>query len=131
MRRRQVFRDAMWIGSVSNARLRRSRPAAAPRPRRRARVPRALRACAPACAVLLWPAQAGAGSAPPDSASLQQCVTSVVQLERSATFAGEMTALPGSARMAMRVEVQERRSAEFAFHTVLAPGLGAWRGSDP
>jgi hypothetical protein len=69
--------------------------------------------------------------APAASATLEQCMTSVVQAERSATFSGEITAIPGSTHMAMRIEVQERTPAEAMFHTVTAPGLGVWRASDP
>jgi len=79
--------------------------------------------------------QAGApgagGSAPTDSGTLEQCVSVGEQAERSATFSGEMTAITGAARMAMRIEVQERMPGEELFHTVSAPGLGVWRGSDP
>ncbi len=42
-----------------------------------------------------------------------------------------MTAVPGTARMAMRIEVQERMPNEAPFHTVNAAGLGVWRGSQP
>jgi len=97
-----------------------------------------------ACALtLLWVAQPGGADAkmavstagqPPDrsaSASLVQCVTATVPGERSATFAGEMTAIPGTARMSMRIEVLERIQGEASFHTVVAPGLGVWRTSDP
>jgi hypothetical protein len=65
------------------------------------------------------------------SATLEQCVTAAAQAERSATFSGEMTAIPGTARMAMRIDVQERMPGEALFHTISAPGLGVWRGSDP
>jgi hypothetical protein len=96
----------------------------------------ALGACSLAA---LCPAQAGAapggqsasGATPLSAATLEQCVTSVVQFERSATFAGEMTAVPGTVRMAMRIEVQESVPDEGFFHTVAAPGLGVWRDSDP
>ena len=64
------------------------------------------------------------------SAGLDQCVTAVLQDERSATFSGEMAAIPGTVRMAMRIDVQERMPAEAAFHTITAPGLGVWRVSD-
>ena len=64
------------------------------------------------------------------SAGLDQCVTAVLEAERSATFSGEMTAIPGTVRMAMRIDVQERMPAEAAFHTITAPGLGVWRVSD-
>ena len=42
-----------------------------------------------------------------------------------------MTAMPGSVRMAMQIEIQVQLSAEEPFHTINAPGLGVWRGSDP
>jgi hypothetical protein len=64
------------------------------------------------------------------SAVLAQCVTAVPEVERSATFSGEMTAIPGTVRMAMRIDVQEQMPAEAAFHTITAPGLGVWRVSD-
>jgi hypothetical protein len=77
-------------------------------------------------------AQPGAAATPQqESAKLEQCVTSVVQAERSATFAGEMTAIADTAHMAMRVDVQERLPGEALFHTLSAPGLGVWRSSDP
>ena len=49
--------------------------------------------------------------------------------ERTATFAAEMTTVPGAARMQMRIEVQERLPGENLFHAVVAPGLSAWRAS--
>jgi len=62
-------------------------------------------------------------------ATLEQCETTGEQADRSATFSGEMTAIAGTARMAMRIEVQERLPGEELFRTVSAPGLGVWRGS--
>jgi hypothetical protein len=73
----------------------------------------------------------GGASAAPDSASVTQCVTASEPSERSATFAGEMTMIPGAARMAMRIELLERMPGEAGFHAVTAPGLGVWRASDP
>jgi len=67
---------------------------------------------------------------PDVAATLAECVVPALSGERSATFAAEMTALPGSARMQMRMEVQERQSGEVLFHAILAPGLGAWRTSE-
>jgi hypothetical protein len=64
------------------------------------------------------------------SATLAQCVTAVLQSERAATFSGEMTVIPGSAHMSMRIDVQERLPGEARFHTVSAPGLSVWRGSE-
>jgi hypothetical protein len=65
------------------------------------------------------------------AATVEQCVTTGEQTDRSATFSAEMTAVTGTARMAMRIEVQERLPSEELFHTVSAPGLGVWRGSAP
>ncbi len=107
---------------------------------------RALCACACACACALALAGTASASAlsgdpvaqmtPPTSsgglaATLEQCVTSLVQAERSATFAGEMTSVAGAARMAMRIELQERAPDEAEFHSVSASGLGVWRWADP
>jgi hypothetical protein len=64
-------------------------------------------------------------------ASLEQCATAPAASERSATFAGEMTALPGTARMEIRIDVLERLPGEGQYRTVSAPGLGVWRDSSP
>jgi hypothetical protein len=96
-----------------------------------------------ACCVALAPAALGAtgsgGTGSPGSASakplvsatLEGCVTSAEQAERSATFAGEMSTIPGSAKMEMRIDVLERPPTEAAFHVVTAPGLGVWRVAAP
>jgi hypothetical protein len=93
-----------------------------------------------ACAlVLAAPARAQGGdslassptAASGVSAALEQCQTSVVQSERSATFSGEMTTIAGAAKMAMRIDVEERAPEALEYHTVTAPGLGVWRLSDP
>jgi hypothetical protein len=90
-------------------------------------------------------AQASAATAPVDwtplaaqtdaaggaAVTVEQCVTTGEQTDRSTTFSAEMTAVTGTARMAMRIEVQERLPGEELFHTVSAPGLGVWRGSAP
>lgn len=65
------------------------------------------------------------------SATLDQCLTSEEQDERSATFAGEMTAIAGAAKMEMRIDVLERTPEEGLYRTVSAPGLGVWRSSAP
>jgi hypothetical protein len=65
------------------------------------------------------------------SVTLEQCVTSTVQAERSATFTAQMTATGATQRMGMRLELQQRRRGETEFHTVLAPGFGIWRASEP
>jgi hypothetical protein len=74
---------------------------------------------------------AGSTAKPTISAQLEQCVTSSEQSERSATFSGEMTAVPGSAKLEMRIDVLERQPGETAFHAITATGLGAWRTAAP
>jgi hypothetical protein len=75
--------------------------------------------------------RADRATAAPASATLEDCETSSVQAERSATFAGEMTAIAGTVRMAMRIDLEERTPEQSLYHTVSAPGLGIWRLSDP
>jgi hypothetical protein len=65
------------------------------------------------------------------SVTLQQCETASVQTERSATFAGEMTAIPGTARMEMSIDLLERIPGEPQYRMISAPGLGVWRASAP
>jgi hypothetical protein len=111
--------------------------------KRSASVPAAMIA-ALACALALptggaadTPAQTGAPGRPsvpvkpPATATLEQCVTAVEPVERSATFVGEMTAIPGTARMLMRIEVLERAPSEALFRTVAYPGLGQWLRAVP
>lgn len=64
------------------------------------------------------------------SVTLEECVTAAVQEQRAAAFSAEMTAVPGTMRMAMRIDLEERIPGEAEFHTVTAPGLGVWRSSD-
>jgi len=67
---------------------------------------------------------------PVASALLQQCATATApQTERSATFAGEMNAVPGATRMEMRINLEELAAGEARFRTVNAPGLGLWQRS--
>jgi hypothetical protein len=77
----------------------------------------------------VWSAEAAPLAPGGVAATVEQCATTGEQSDRSATFSGEMTAISGTARMAMRIEVQERLPGEEIFHTVSAPGLGVWRGS--
>lgn len=64
-------------------------------------------------------------------AVLEECVSNGAQSDRAATFSGEMSAVPGTVRMAIRIDVEERAPGDAEFHTVTAPGLGVWRPSDP
>ncbi|HXM87519.1 MAG TPA: hypothetical protein VN889_07775 [Solirubrobacteraceae bacterium] len=79
------------------------------------------------------PGVSGPPSAGTVSATLEACVTSGVQAERSVTFNGEMTAVAGTARMAIRIDLEERAPEELEYHVVSAPGsgLGIWRPADP
>jgi hypothetical protein len=70
------------------------------------------------------------GGSPLAAATLEGCVTAPLQSERSLTIAAEMSAVPHTARMAMRIEIQERLPEDTLFHTVIAPGLGVWREAD-
>jgi hypothetical protein len=65
------------------------------------------------------------------SATLEECVTATVQEQRAVAFSAEMTAVAGTTRMAMRIDLEERAPGEPEFHTVTASGLGVWRSSDP
>jgi hypothetical protein len=85
----------------------------------------ALAACALA-AQALASVPLGSNGKPIAGASTEQCVTSVVQAERSATFVGEMTAVSGTVRMQMRIDVLERGQGEERFHSIAYPGLGRW-----
>ena len=89
------------------------------------------RAGAVAAQVAWTPLAAQTDAAGNAAATVEQCATTGEQTDRSATFSAEMTAVAGTARMAMRIEVQERLPGEELFHTVSAPGLGVWRGSAP
>ncbi|HEV7936624.1 MAG TPA: hypothetical protein VGP18_01200 [Solirubrobacteraceae bacterium] len=65
------------------------------------------------------------------SATVEQCVTSSVQSERSATFAAQMVATGTTQRMEIKIELQQRMRGETEYHTIAAPNLGIWRGSEP
>jgi hypothetical protein len=69
-------------------------------------------------------------TAPLVSATLEQCLTTGEQADRSATFDGEMETVPGTRRMAMQILVQELVPEEDAFRTITAPGLGVWQHSE-
>jgi hypothetical protein len=63
-------------------------------------------------------------------ATLEHCLTAARQSERSVSIVAEMSAIPHTARMAMRIEIQERLPEAALFHAVKAPGLGVWHESD-
>ena len=109
------------------------------------RTTRALRsvlmtACVLTALVCVWAALAQAGvrrsatapNAPAGySVTLEQCVTSTVQSERSATFTAQMVSNATTQKMTMRIELQQRVRGETEFHSIIAPGLGAWHSSEP
>ncbi len=66
---------------------------------------------------------------PDATATVEQCLTSLVQSERSATFVGEMTAVPGTSRMEISIGLLERVAGETQYRSVTAAGLGSWRDS--
>lgn len=95
---------------------------------------------AAALGCLLAPLSAGAaGTQSPEqtpptgsvTATLEECTPAPSQTERSATFMGEMTAIAGTAKMSIRIDVEERGPEDLEFHAVPGPGLGGWRPSDP
>lgn len=106
-----------------------------------AQAARMVLALAGALVLLAWAqvAQADTGlhtsaAAPTDgtaSVGIEQCVTSTVQAERSATFTAQMAATATTQKMAMRIELQQRLHGESEFHTLAAPGFGVWRTSEP
>ncbi len=65
------------------------------------------------------------------AATLEQCVTSTVQGERSATFTAHMVAPDTTQRMAIKIQLQQRLRGESEYHTITAPGLGVWHSSEP
>jgi len=78
------------------------------------------------------PALAQTPALAPATATLEQCATATVpQTERSATFAGEMTAVAGTVRMEMRIDLEELVPGESQFRTITASGLGVWHASAP
>ncbi len=71
------------------------------------------------------------GSKTDATVTLEQCVTALVQSERTATVVGEMVAIPGTARMEIDIGLLERDTGEIQYRPVSAPGLGGWRSSAP
>jgi hypothetical protein len=72
----------------------------------------------------------GQGTGALATATLEHCDTASLQSERSIGVVAEMNAIPHTARMAIRIEIQERLPEATDFRTVKAPGLGVWRKSD-
>jgi hypothetical protein len=64
------------------------------------------------------------------AATLEHCLTAPLASERSLSIDAEMSAIPHSARMALRIEIEERLPEAALFHKVNAPGLSVWREAD-
>lgn len=106
-----------------------------------ARAARMVFALVCALVLLVWAQTAFADTASHTSApapadgtatvGIEQCLTSTVQAERSATFTAQMAATATTQKMAMRIELQQRLQGESEFHTLAAPGFGVWRTSEP
>jgi hypothetical protein len=73
----------------------------------------------------------GASTEGTASVGTEQCLTSTVQAERSATFTAQMSATGATQKMGMRIELQQRLHGESEFHTLVAPGFGVWKVSEP
>jgi len=65
------------------------------------------------------------------SVTVEQCVNSSMQVERSATFVAQMVATVSTQKMAMKINLEERSRGEAEYHVVPAPGFGVWRPSEP
>jgi hypothetical protein len=91
----------------------------------------ALLVLAPSGVAGAQPGETASGLTGGVAATLEACVTSVTQPERSATFSGEMTATAGTAKMSMRIDLEERAPEEAEFRPVVESGLGVWRAADP
>lgn len=68
-------------------------------------------------------------AAPPLRADTSTCRTGVTPAERFVVFTGSMPARRGTARMAMKFELQIREPADRGFRTVKAPSFGRWERS--
>jgi len=89
----------------------------------------AARTCLLGLSLLLLTAAAPAQAQPvPTRASLEACQAGAAPLERVAEFGAQMGALPGTKRMQVRFDLQERVPGA-RFRAIQAPGLGVWRTS--
>ncbi|MEA2272232.1 MAG: hypothetical protein QOI98_940 [Solirubrobacteraceae bacterium] len=67
---------------------------------------------------------------PQASASVETCHRAATQPDRFVAFVADARAVPGSATMAIRFDLQRRRAGE-RYHTIHAAGLGQWHRSEP
>jgi hypothetical protein len=86
-----------------------------------------------ACTLLLLALAAAApaqAQTVPTRAGLDACHTGAAPLDRFAVFSAQMGAVPQSARMQVRFDLQVSLGSG-KFRRVQAPGLGTWRSSAP
>ncbi len=96
---------------------------------------RSLLPLAAAAAALTLPAGAGAAAPSavlPPTASVEACHAAPALADRYATFAAQMTAIPGTTQMSIRLQLQERTPGDPIFRVVTGvPGFGVWKSSAP
>ena len=76
-------------------------------------------------------AAAPAAHAADARARLTTCEPALDREERSASFTGDMRAIPGAERLQVRFVLQARTEDEPDWTTVTAPGFGGWNSSAP
>ena len=80
---------------------------------------------------LLAAPAARADDAAISKARLTTCVPALDREERSASFTGDMRAIPGASRLQVRFVLQARTEDEPGWTAVTAPGFGTWNSSAP
>ncbi len=132
-----IFRLVAFLACVLGIGLAFLAPAAPARAAALARAAGTTRSVSAATGIAQGGGQAGGGATPTAtspslaSATLEQCLTAVDPTARSATFNGQMSAVPGTRLMAMQILVEEQAAGEATFHTLsAAAGSGGWRRSE-
>jgi hypothetical protein len=86
-----------------------------------------------AAATLAAGASASAAPAvqpPTATATIEACHAAPALADRYATFSAQMTAVPGTAQMSIRLQLEERTPGDLAFRTLSGvPGFGVWKTS--
>jgi hypothetical protein len=68
----------------------------------------------------------------PPTATVEACHAAPNLPDRYATFAAQMTAIPGTAQMSIRLQLAERTPGDPIFRLVTGvPGFGVWKSSAP
>jgi hypothetical protein len=82
-------------------------------------------------AALALLAAAPAAHAADARARLTTCEPALERQERSASFTGDMRAIPGASRLQVKFILQARTEDERGWTAVAAPGFGGWNSSAP